>query len=356
MKTVVLTSSSSARTLSSTMEDRSETRDSCYFPGCRKDANCSCDICLASINATLDLMPMSIHRNSLTKFSASKPMKERTPISFNPSVLSTPKLDAHQFSETPETPPLKSTGKSGPSEKMKRRKKRSRVFGFNSKFLVAVGLIFAADSMLGWLISGFFRSALSSEMVRRMGEESCNLKDWNMRLDFLEKKLRDTVHVNVSNCRSTDSIWKLDQEGLLLTSRCTLYKSISEEVSLWGWPLQTAGLLTSGFSSRSLTILTGRVTEWSDGRLGFSIRKANSSWVQTRWSASAVQMDSNTWILEYRSSLVLENSRLFSAAFEFLKFRMSRTIKEMKKQFWLLPAFFHHYSGHLEDIVYTHPT
>ena len=53
------------------------------------------------------------------------------------------------------------------------------------------------------------------------------------------------------------------QDGLLLNSRCTLYKSAMEEVFIWGWPLQTAGLLTTGFSSRSFTILSGRVTEVS---------------------------------------------------------------------------------------------
>ncbi|XP_043690936.1 uncharacterized protein LOC122641711 [Telopea speciosissima] len=351
MKTMVVTSSSSARSLSSTMEDRSESRDSYYFPGCRKDANCSCDICLASINATLDLMPMSSQRSSLTKFSASKSMMERTPVSFNRSVLSTPRSEVHQLSRTP---PLKSTGKSIPSEK---RKNKPRVFGFNiCRFLLVASLIFASDSVLGLLILGLFSPVLSPEIVKKVGEESCILEDWNLKLDFLEKKLRDTVHVDVSNCRSPDSLWKIDQEGLILNSRCTLYKSISEEVSLWGWPLQTAGLLTSELSSRSFTILTGRVTEWSEGRLGFSIHKANSSWVQTRWSASAVQMDSNTWILEYRSSLVLENSRFFTAAFEFLKFRMLRTVREMKQQFWLLPAFFHPYGSHSEDVVYKHPT
>ena len=51
------------------------------------------------------------------------------------------------------------------------------------------------------------------------------------------------------------------QDGLLLNSRCTLYKTAMEEVSIWGWPLQTAGLLKTGFSSRSFTILSGRVTE-----------------------------------------------------------------------------------------------
>lgn len=46
-----------------------------------------------------------------------------------------------------------------------------------------------------------------------------------------------------------------------MNSRCTLYKSSLEEVSIWGWPLQTGGLIASAFSSRSFTIVTGRVTE-----------------------------------------------------------------------------------------------
>lgn len=36
---------------------------------------------------------------------------------------------------------------------------------------------------------------------------------------------------------------------------------MAEEVSIWGWPLQTAGLLTAEYSSRSLSIISGRVTE-----------------------------------------------------------------------------------------------
>lgn len=48
---------------------------------------------------------------------------------------------------------------------------------------------------------------------------------------------------------------------MLLSSKCTMYKSATEAVSIWGWPLQTAGLLRTGFSQRSFTILSGRVTE-----------------------------------------------------------------------------------------------
>ena len=42
----------------------------------------------------------------------------------------------------------------------------------------------------------------------------------------------------------------------MLKSKCVLYKSVTEEVSIWGWPLKT-----SGFSTSSITVLSGRVTE-----------------------------------------------------------------------------------------------
>lgn len=47
----------------------------------------------------------------------------------------------------------------------------------------------------------------------------------------------------------------------MLNSKCVLYKSAIEEVSIWGWPLQTSGLFHTGFSSSSITVLSGRVTE-----------------------------------------------------------------------------------------------
>lgn len=48
---------------------------------------------------------------------------------------------------------------------------------------------------------------------------------------------------------------------MLLSSRCVLYESMIEEVSIWGWPLQTAGLLAAEYSARSFTVITGRVRE-----------------------------------------------------------------------------------------------
>lgn len=154
-----------------------------------------------------------------------------------------------------------------------------------------------------------------------------------------------------------------------MNSRCTLYKSAIEEVTIWGWPLQTAGLLTNGFSSRTFTLLSGRVTQvnslkclvffisrwlllltivqhcsicfikWNGGQIGYSIRTANASWVQPKWDASAVQLDPNTWVLEYQRSYIFDGTRLYSAALEFLKYRISRIVARLKKDFWLFIAF-----------------
>jgi hypothetical protein len=43
--------------------------------------------------------------------------------------------------------------------------------------------------------------------------------------------------------------------------RCTLYKTAAEEVSVWGSPLRTSGLLPATLSARHLTLLAGEITE-----------------------------------------------------------------------------------------------
>ncbi|PHT31028.1 hypothetical protein CQW23_27365 [Capsicum baccatum] len=80
--------------------------------------------------------------------------------------------------------------------------------------------------------------------------------------------------------------------------------------------------------------------QWSNGRIGFSIRKANSSWTQQKWSASPVQLDPNTWILEYSRSPLTENGKLVSAVLEFLKFRLRREVQKLKQEFWLSSSSF----------------
>ncbi|KAJ7954867.1 ERG2/sigma1 receptor-like [Quillaja saponaria] len=292
-------------------EDQSENRDSCYYPGCRKDANCNCEICLASINATLDLMPSSFQKSSLTKLSSSRPSVKSTPISFDASILSTPRSSSCQIRSSPA---LKSTARLNVSQKMEKAKKKPDFWGNFFRLALGLSLILFMDFGLSWAVSGVLRPVLSPDIVKGVGEKSWVVQDLNGRLRFLQKELQGIVNGKVSNCSYANSVWEVSQDGLLLNSRCTLYKSATEEVSIWGWPLQTAGLLTTGFSCRSLTILSGRVTEWSDGQIGYLIRKANTSWVQKKLGVSAVQLDPNTWVLEYQRSSILDDLRLYSAA------------------------------------------
>ncbi|GLT99625.1 hypothetical protein SLE2022_170520 [Rubroshorea leprosula] len=317
-------------------ECRSETQDSCYYPGCKKDGNCNCEMCLASINATLDLMPISVQKSSFTKLSTPRPKVGRTPVTFYPSVLSTPRSRSCPF--VMESPDLKSTARLRVKDKGEKKKRERGFLGVLGRFLLGLSLIFGVDIGFSWVVSGVLSPVLTRETVKSAAERSLIVKDLNARLRFLQNELKGSVNGKVSKCSNTDSIWEINQDSLLLSSRCVLYKSAMEEVSIWGWPLQTAGLFSTGFSSISFTILSGRVTEWKDGNVGFSIRKANASWVQGKWGASVLQLDPNTWILGYQQSSILENSSLFSAALDLLKHRTSRMVRRMNEQFWLFSA------------------
>ncbi|KAI4317856.1 hypothetical protein L6164_025687 [Bauhinia variegata] len=337
MKTVYLQPKSS--TGSTMEEDRFEHRDnSSYFPGCRKDANCNCEICLASISATLDLMPASFQKSSLTKLSVSRPKNvESTPISFDASILSTPSSSSCRISSSPV---VKSNAKSNLQQKMEKKKKGWGLCGKVFSLMLGLSLILTADFALSGAVSAMFPPVLSPELVKNISEKSWAVNGLKGKLRFLQSEMRSIVKQEISNCSHADSVWEIIQDDLLLNSRCILYKSAIEEVTIWGWPLQTAGLLRNGFSLRAFAILSGRVTEWSGGSIGYSIRKANTntSWVQPKWGASLVQLDPNTWILEYRRSSICDNSRLHSAALEFLKHKVSRVAARLKVS-WLFAPF-----------------
>ncbi|KAL3647121.1 hypothetical protein CASFOL_008089 [Castilleja foliolosa] len=117
----------------------------------RKDANFNCDICIASINATLDLMPQTIHGSSLTKNSVSRPAIRRSPVYFaSPIDLSTPKSSARVWPpENLLSPPLSPTEISSFEEKVKRRK---RELGFG---LYNFGLDFGLWSRFWGFVDGF---------------------------------------------------------------------------------------------------------------------------------------------------------------------------------------------------------
>ncbi|KAK4434035.1 hypothetical protein Salat_0566200 [Sesamum alatum] len=337
---MILTPNSSVKSSITVDSDPSETRDSSYFPGCRKDANCNCEICIASINATLDLMPPSMHRSSLTRFSASRPVISRSPVPFGPSSadLSTPKPSGR--ARTPAvSPPPGSIERTGFEEKVE-REKRELGYGVLMRVFWVLILVLGVEYGFSWLVSGVLKPRLSPGIVKNLGEKSRDFESLGRRFHFLKNELEELVGKEVSSCSSVDSSWRISQDGLLLHSRCVLYKSMIEEVSIWGWPLQAAGLLETEFSSRSFSIISGQVAEWSNAEAKYLIRKAtNSSWEQGKWTASVVQLDPNTWILEYRRSFLIDNPKLVSAAGEVLKFRLTRQIEKMKQEFWLLSMF-----------------
>ena len=63
-----------------------------------------------------------------------------------------------------------------------------------------------------------------------------------------------------------------------------------------------------------------------------------------KWGTSVIQLDPNTWIMEYRRSSLLENPRLFSATMELLKYRLTTMVRKMTEEFWLFSAFENQYN------------
>lgn len=197
-------------------ENQSEARDSCYYPGCKKDANCNCEICIASINATLDLMPFSVQKSSLTKLSASRGPNnvKSTPVSFEASVVSTPRSSSCKIMESPV---LKSTARVNVKVNLKEMEKKETHNGFGflvvfSKLVLVFSLFFAVEFGVSWTLSGALKPDLSSDIVRNLGERSYFVLDLNGRLRFLQNELRGLVaHGKIFNCSCTDSKWEINQ-------------------------------------------------------------------------------------------------------------------------------------------------
>ncbi|PIN19832.1 hypothetical protein CDL12_07481 [Handroanthus impetiginosus] len=344
MKTVIQTPNSSVKSAITIDSNPSEKRDSFYFPGCRKDANCNCEICIASINATLDLMPKSIHGSSVTKFSSSRPVISRSPVSFNPSLADLSPKSCARMRTVPKRMRFE--------ENVKKRKKDPRYGVFMVRILWGLILAFVVQYGLSWIVSGVQNPRLSQDIVKNLGEKSRDFEGLKRRFVFLKNDLEGLVGKEVSSCSCLDSLWKINQDGLLLNSRCVLYESMTEEVSIWGWPLQTAGLLAAEHSSRSFTIISGRVTEWSNEDAKYLVREGSkSSWTQRKWTSSVVQLEPNTWILEYKRSYLMDDAQVVSAVVEFLKFRLTREFMRMKKDFFWLYAFRSQNVDHTEGSV-----
>ncbi|XP_078160280.1 C-8 sterol isomerase [Carex rostrata] len=303
--------------------------NSSYYLGCRKDANCHCEICLASINATRDLMS----RTRLSSKDRSRPFIPLNRRTASPQTRSTV--------TAPMTPPLlRSTAKSRPfnGKKVEKRQRSRSVVGYR-----AIG--FLALSLVLWIVdSGFllksFGPQLEREVIGRIGEESgFLLGDLKGRVGFVQEKLRPLVRdgARVRDCGAHKSDWELNQGGSQFFHwRCVIYESMAEEVSIWGSPLRTSGLLSTTFSSRHLTILSGKITEWSDGTpVPIQRGRNSSSWACRKWTYAAIQLNPETWVLEYRRNAFFEGPRLIPAICEMVMFKISEKVRRLKRRLFL---------------------
>lgn len=202
-KTVTLTPTSSSKTPSSVTGPASAT--SSYYLGCRKDANCHCEMCLASINATRDL----ISRTRLSSKDRSRP--------FTPSKAKAASPRTRSVVTTPMTPPvLRSTAKSRSRlfdrNKVEKRESSRRVVSYRAVGFVALSLVlWVVDS---GLVLKWFEPELEREVMARIGEESQFLSgDLNGRAGFVQERLRSLVRdgARVRDCRAHKSVWELNQ-------------------------------------------------------------------------------------------------------------------------------------------------
>ena len=187
-----------------------------YFPGCRKDANCTCEICLASINATLDLLPEGSSTRTLQKSSvtfSSTPQPKRRLI----APLKPPEIP-------PDSPALHSTAKSrAPPRKHKENPLPNRSLRF-SLFLVLIltascGFVILRNQTPGGAL-------LTTDFVKKAGERARMGRDLREKLISVENYLVEIVGAGrVCNC-SGGFGWEIQQVFLYLFSSIFLLNCI----------------------------------------------------------------------------------------------------------------------------------
>ncbi|PUZ37057.1 hypothetical protein GQ55_9G087300 [Panicum hallii var. hallii] len=307
--------------------------DSCYYPGCRKDANCACEMCLASIDATRDLVRAPEAASARRFFAgAAAASRGRRPALF---CRDRGAGAGSERTEPPSTPPMRSTAKSRlPPGQTAAAGRGARAAGSPHDWALYAATVLGFLLLL-WVDTGLvpeaaargFGPKLSPGAVARVGADA-RLAPGGLehKLRVLEQRVGQLVGgERAANCSSQDSVWRLLQnDQQVFRWRCTVYKSVAEEVSVWGSPLRTSGLLPAALSARHLTLLSGEITEWSDGRVWPTVRASNgSSWAYRRKSAAAVRLEPETWVLEYQRSALFEGTRLIPAAAELLASRCS---------------------------------
>ncbi|EAY91846.1 hypothetical protein OsI_13491 [Oryza sativa Indica Group] len=318
----------------------------CYYPGCRKDANCACEMCLASINATRDLLPPEA-ASARRWFAAAARDRKPAPRPLFGGADTTP----HGSSVTePWTPPMRSTAKS------RRPRQQQEAAGgggggagrktpggshdwalYTATVLGFLLLLWVDSGLVPEIAARGFGPKLSPEAVARLATEA-RLAPGGLshKLRALERMLGQLVggEKGISNCSSHDSVWQFEQnDQRVFYWRCAVYKSAAEEVTVWGSPLRTSGLLPRALPARHLTILSGKITEWSDGRVWPTVRASNgSSWSYGGRSSPAVRLEAETWVVEYQRSVVFEGTRLIPAAAELVASRCSAVARRARQR------------------------
>lgn len=222
------TTTTTTTTTTVSTEDSERRESNCYFPDCRKDANCSCEICLDSLNATLDLMPLSVQKSSLTKLSYASNFKstvESTPTSFDPNVVSTPASVSRPILRVISSPKKKQIKRSKVSENEEQRKRtkneRSPLICVVLKVVLVIGLVLCLELGFRWVFKGVFKPEFTEEIVRDIGERSQADLDLAAKLRTLEDELMCFVNNGkFLSCRGSDSKWEINQ--VLVTSLLTV--------------------------------------------------------------------------------------------------------------------------------------
>jgi hypothetical protein len=197
--------------------------DSCYYPGCRKDANCACDICLASIDAMRDLVRAPEAASARRFFAGAAASKGRRPALFCRDRGAGAAGEGSDLSVPPWTPPMRSTAKSrrapAKAAPVARGGGESGARGSHDWALYAATVL--GFLLLLWVDTGLvpeaaargFGPKLTPEAVARVGAET-RLAPGGLehKLRVLERRVGQLVGgERAANCSSQDSVWRLDQ-------------------------------------------------------------------------------------------------------------------------------------------------
>ncbi|KAK6935458.1 hypothetical protein RJ641_035613 [Dillenia turbinata] len=198
--------------------------------------------------------------------------RKKSPVSFNGSSVTPTSKNTNRRNLA--SPALKSTAKISFKEK-KKEKKRKWDLGLKIlRLILCVNLIFGSEVGVFGMVFKVWKPKLSTDLV----EQSSDVQDLSGRLTFLKTNLDEQslgfleglVNGEVSNCSNHS------------TSSWGIHRDVVEEVGIWGWPLQTSGLLIAALSSRLVIVLSGRLTECVDGSDVYLIREVNDPWFMSR--------------------------------------------------------------------------